>query len=306
MAAGDEGAMDVRIHPLVVMSIADHYTRDKEQLGKTRAIGTLFGQQNGRVVSVLEAFEIATKVDEKDNKKFTLELEAFEKDMKLFSEAYPDYECLGWYSTGEKPSPADADIHTQMTKYNERPLYLMMDPNKQGEQRELPITVYEQTVHVTQNVTTTAFAPTNFQISADEAERITVVHCAKVVTREEKGQSAVAAHYITLRKAIFMLNARLKMLTQFLKDVQDGKIQPDQKHLRQIKGLCNRLPTMDSDAFRADFYNEYNDGLLVTYLSAITKGTSLVNEVVDKFNVAFGQQGRRGMGGGGGPHPMMF
>jgi len=54
--------MDIRIHPLVVLHIADHYTREYQQLGKERVLGVLMGVQQGRLVNVIDAFEIAFKV----------------------------------------------------------------------------------------------------------------------------------------------------------------------------------------------------------------------------------------------------
>lgn len=44
--------MHIVVHPLVVMSIADHYTRENVQSGRERVIGTLFGTQNGRVSAI--------------------------------------------------------------------------------------------------------------------------------------------------------------------------------------------------------------------------------------------------------------
>jgi len=74
--------------------------------------------------------------------------------------------------------------------------------------------------------------------------------------------------------------------------------------------MCHRLPTMDSEQFTEDFLGEYNDALLVTYLSTITKGTHMIGDVVDKFNSTFaGSGGRRGGGMGGGmmgPGMMMY
>ena len=74
---------DIKVHPLVVMSVADHYTRDQIQIRRERVIGTLFGTQSGREVNILETFEIAWKVG-KDGK-IQVEQGAFEEDMKLCS-----------------------------------------------------------------------------------------------------------------------------------------------------------------------------------------------------------------------------
>jgi len=288
--------MNVKVHPLVVMSVADHYTRDLMQVKKDRVIGTLFGMQLGRDVDVLESFEIAWKLDADGN--IQIEQNAFEEDQKLFKSAYPTYECLGWYSTGDKPRPKDLDLHQLMTKYNERPLYLMLDPKAKSD-RELPVSVYIEEVHVDKGTTTNALVKTKFEIQADEAERITAVHCAKVVVGGgDQAGSVLLPHFVTLSKAIGQLNSRVSVLHKFLSDVQSGKQKPDQKILREIKGLCNRLPTMDSPQFTDDFLGEYNDALLVAYLSTLTKGTHMMGDVVEKFNSTFG--GRRGMPMGGG------
>ena len=65
--------------------------------------------------------------------------------------------------------------------------------------------------------------------------------------------------------------------------------------LRQVRSVCNRLPTIDSDKFRADFLTEYNDTLLVTYLATITKSAAMVNDVLEK-SVTAGVTPRRGLG----------
>ena len=84
----------------------------------------------------------------------------------------------------------------------------------------------------------------------------------------------------SLHKAVTTLRDRVGVIQQFLKDVAQGvymiwlgsellnvdmgfiefisclcqgKIQADHRLLRAVKGLCNRLPAMDSPQFRQDF-----------------------------------------------------
>jgi COP9 signalosome complex subunit 6 len=194
---------------------------------------------------------------------------------------------------------SDHDIHKTLINYNERPLYLLMNPDPPEDAKELPITLFEETISVVGDKAKTEFTKTPYEIFSDEAERITAVHCAKVLT-DDVGGSVVGPHYATLHKAIKMLNQRVKVLLQILSDMDTGKLKPDHRIMRDIKGLCNRLPTMDSREFKEDFLSEYNDDLLVVYLSSITKGTQLIGEVMDKFQVA--QQSKRG----GGMLPPMF
>jgi len=288
--------MDIRLHPLVIMSIADHSTRDRLQFKKNRSVGALFGQQKGREVKVFETVEISATIDAKS---IQFEVEGFEEDMKLFKEVYPNYELLGWYSTSAKiDNNTDPAFHQLIMKYNEKPLFLLLDPAAHEDARELPIHVFEEEIHVVGDKTTRDFVKTQFKIDSDEAERVTAVHCAKVVTDENKDQSSVTPHYANLSKAIQMLRDRIKVLHHFLSDVKSGKVKADQKVLREIKGLCNRLPTMDTPDFKQEFLLEYNDALLVTYLTALAKGEAQIADVMDKFNMTFGRQGR---GGGYGP-----
>jgi len=266
-----------------------------------RVMGLLYGQQDGRTVKVLETVEMGYK--EKDGQ-ITILQTALENDMKLFSASYPTYECLGWYSTGKKITQLHQTIHKLISKYNERPLLLLFNPFVElgsglsgSSGSDLPISLFEQTVHVAHDKVTIDFVQTKYYVAADEAERITVVHCAKSVSQSQSG-SSLTPHLSTLHKAISSLNQRTKLIHQFLTDVKNGVIVADQSLLREIKGLCNRLPTIDSAQFKQDFTQEYNDALLVTYLSCMTQGSSIMTDVIDKFNVAYQPQPKRGGGGG--------
>ena len=56
----------ISVHPLVVMSISDHYTRALYRQGKqntTRVIGLVLGQQNGLNLDVANLIEITLKPD---------------------------------------------------------------------------------------------------------------------------------------------------------------------------------------------------------------------------------------------------
>jgi len=297
--------LEIKLHPLVVMTIADHHAREKVQNKRDRVFGVLFGQQVGRVVSIYESLEISFELDLKASPPSAKGHPNLEADMKLFKECYPTYECLGWYSTGTRIDPHDTLLHAFMMTLNERPLYLIMDPSVGEDARELPIHIFTEEIHVVGDKTTKEFTKAPYKIAADEAERVTVVHCAKVVTDDDKSASSVTPHWTTLHKAVSMLAVRIRVLLQFLKDHKEGKVKADQRVLREIKALVNRLPTMSSDDFKTDFLYEYNDALLITYLTALTKGSSQINEVMDKFNLTHASSRRGGMMGMMGPMGMM-
>ena len=127
-AADGSSALQVLLHPLIVMSIADHHTRTKQAqppssassaasasaLPFVRVFGLLFGQQDNTTVNVLETVEAGYERDASG--RVVLHASALEVDMKLFGESYPQYECLGWYSTATQPQHEDADIHRVVSR----------------------------------------------------------------------------------------------------------------------------------------------------------------------------------------------
>ena len=94
-----------------------------------------------------------------------------------------------------------------------------------------------------------------------------------------------------------MLNDRVELIIKYLELVKEGKIEKDFDTLRKISSVCHRLPTVDSDQFRKDYTKEMNEVLLITYMATMTKGTNVLNDVIEKYNVCY--ERRRGGGGGG-------
>lgn len=52
------GALDVKLHPLVIINISDHFTRAKIRDNATRVFGALLGVQEGRNVEIFNSFEL--------------------------------------------------------------------------------------------------------------------------------------------------------------------------------------------------------------------------------------------------------
>jgi len=287
------GALNVALHPLVLINISDHYTRARvsSKVGNPRVIGALLGAQTGRNVEIFTSFELVYNIIEN---LVVLDLAYFKQKQEQFRKVFPTYDFLGWYSSGSEAQLSDIDIQKQVLEYNESPLYLVLNPHIPPTAKELPITIYESELHVVNDQPTMLFAKTTYKIETMEAERISVDHVAHVTPGGGGADgSRLITHLTSLHNAIKMLNLRIKIIQQFLKATQKNEIPKDHGLLRQVASLCNRLPAINTENFKEDFLNEYNDALLVTYLATITKGTSSINELVDKFNISYDRHNRR-------------
>ena len=192
----------------------------------------------------------------------------------------------------------------QIQKYNERPLYLILDPTASSTSRELPLTLYEETLH-TNLATPHSFTASSYTLHADEAERITSFHCAKL-TQKQPGQSELIPHYSTLSKAVDSLRVRLQVIHRLLCAVESGQVGVDHKVLREVKGLLRRLPVGEGETRVAEAGSEYVDGLLLGQLGVMTRVMESMAEMNGKFatlrtgnSVDVGSRGRarRGVGG---------
>ncbi|CAK9232276.1 unnamed protein product [Sphagnum jensenii] len=283
-----------KLHPLVIVNISDHYTRIKAQSGSAspppRVYGCVLGVQTGRNVEIFNSFEL--HYDATQN---VLDRAFLESKQEQYKKVFPKYDVLGWYSTGSDIQDSDMLIHKALTDINESPVYLLLNPAINHAQKDLPIAIFESELHVIEGVPSLIFVNASYTIETVEAERISVDHVAHI--KPSDGSSAatqLAAHLTGMHSAIKMLNSRIRVLHHHLVSIQKGEAPYDHSLLRQVSSLIRRLPAIDSSRFQDDFLMEYNDTLLMTYLATITKCSSTMNELVDKFNTAYDKQNRRG------------
>lgn len=65
----------------------------------------------------------------------------------------------------------------------------------------------------------------------------------------------MAEHLTAQHSAIKMLHSRVKLVLEYVKAVQGGKLRVNHEILREAYSLGHRLPVLQSDRFTTDFYN---------------------------------------------------
>eukprot|EP00753_Platysulcus_tardus_P005557 PLAT13466.1.p1 GENE.PLAT13466.1~~PLAT13466.1.p1 ORF type:complete len:307 (+),score=125.52 PLAT13466.1:531-1451(+) len=299
----EDGSADSRVglHPLVIINVSDHYTRalvqskraakgegegDSKTAEVPRILGALFGVQTGRKVEVLNSFELVFSRDGEG--KVQLDADYLEAKRSQFSQVFPAYELLGWYSAGEEVAEEDMHIHSLVSAFNENPLYLLLHPNSAGRGgKELPLSIFESELHVVADTPTMIFVKAAYAISSLEAERICVDHVAKTAPSGGGAGALVRSHMGSVENSVKMLAERVRVLRDVLAAMKAGELPMDHKLLRAIGGLVSKLPTADGDRFRTDFMSEHNDTLLIALLASMAKGALSVHDLVDKHLMAY-------------------
>uniref|UniRef100_K3WB84 COP9 signalosome complex subunit 6 n=1 Tax=Globisporangium ultimum (strain ATCC 200006 / CBS 805.95 / DAOM BR144) TaxID=431595 RepID=K3WB84_GLOUD len=296
------GERHIQVHPLVIMNVADHFTRQrcnfqqdqkkKNQSASTadankdmpQVIGALFGIQNGLDVSVYDSFEMKYDVA---NGEVQIDKEFLTSRIQQFSQVFPGFELLGWYTVGTKVSPTDLVTHKSVMEFNESPLFMLLDPVSKGlsTKKKLPIVLFESELHVLNGSPTMLFVKTPFKVETSETEGISVDHISKIAPIGDSSKSSLHPYLGNVRDAIKMLDRQVDVMVRFLQAMKNGEAPMDHNLLRHISSICNQLPAMTSQSFDAAFLQEYNDALLVSYLATLTKGATNANTIVDRFTV---------------------
>lgn len=72
------------MHPLVLLSVADHHARSIGKSSNKRIVGVLLGQDNGKIVNVANSFAVPFEEDEKDSKTWFLDHNYIEQMWLMF------------------------------------------------------------------------------------------------------------------------------------------------------------------------------------------------------------------------------
>eukprot|EP00303_Exanthemachrysis_gayraliae_P008677 CAMPEP_0206006886 /NCGR_PEP_ID=MMETSP1464-20131121/5435_1 /ASSEMBLY_ACC=CAM_ASM_001124 /TAXON_ID=119497 /ORGANISM="Exanthemachrysis gayraliae, Strain RCC1523" /LENGTH=285 /DNA_ID=CAMNT_0053380373 /DNA_START=25 /DNA_END=882 /DNA_ORIENTATION=+ len=281
------------------MNISEHYTRLRAQVPKDqpassiRVFGCLLGTLEGRNVDIANSFEV--KASTTDGTNYTFDVEFLKTRLEQYKKVFKDYDLLGWYSTGSGVQGGDEVLHRLIGEITESPMYLVLNPTPDAAAQDLPIVIYESVMHIVNDNPTMQLEEASYKIHSIDSERISVDHVANISSTGDGPEgAALVSHLHGQRSAVKMLSDRIQVVQAYLVAVQRGDIPADQAVLRQINGLCNSLPTAAaSGKFSEDFLRDYVDTLMVTFLTSVTQSTGTINDVIDKFHMAYERYARR-------------
>ncbi|MES1913951.1 MAG: hypothetical protein MHM6MM_006094 [Cercozoa sp. M6MM] len=234
-----------KIHPLVVLNIADHHARRNPNLTSPKqlfherghvVVGALFGTQEGAIANVADSFEVSFTVSESGQ--LVADEEALTTDVQLYKEVFPQHEVLGLYATGAidgVPEQLMSLYRLCRQRFSESPLLLLLDPrptlpdttkdaDDDGLDVDLPIKLYEQIVRNVDGNVRTSMEPQVFSVVADDAERICTEHVAQSVYHAgtTAQHSKMTRHLRPLREALQALLLRVARITEHLQQVRNN------------------------------------------------------------------------------------
>lgn len=270
-------AVSISLHPLVLMNISDQYTRQlAETAVKSQVFGILVGSIKDRNIHIQNSFEAPHTLQ--DNQ-ILLDLDFIQRRLAMILEIFPQFEFLGWYSTGAF-SPKDMEIQKTLMNFSEQQLYLNFNTTLTTSEETLPVDIYETHVIVSENFTNYEFRKAQYSIETTDSERISVDFVSKkgAGTGDSSQYTSEINNFLS---ALRLFKKRLALLVSLVEGSQ--KIRNDRRIMRKVNEICNRIPVMPAYEIENKFNTEIGEELLVVLVSAMTKGSYHLGELVEKF-----------------------
>ncbi|KAK9454481.1 hypothetical protein V1511DRAFT_502120 [Dipodascopsis uninucleata] len=175
---GGSSDLTIGLHPLALLNISDYFTR--AHLSRSMMVGGLIGRQDGRDVSIEQAFEF------KLTDGGTIDENLFSTKLEQYKAVFPDLYFIGWFhiplAPPYEPTEDILGLHEFLARFhNDTPPLLMilnarLALESTGELSRLPITIYE-TVIVENGQP--QFVEVMHRIESSEAEHIGILYVAK-------------------------------------------------------------------------------------------------------------------------------
>jgi len=268
---------DVVVHPIVLLSVVDHYNRVAKGTSK-RVVGTLLGEVVDLKLHITNCFGIPFEEDPRDPQVWFLDHNFHESMFAMFKKVNAKERVVGWYSTGPKIKPSDLSIHELFRRYCPEPILVVMDV--QPKDIELPMEAYYSVQENTSDeVFKRTFLHVNSTVGAFEAEEVGVEHLLRDI--KNASASTLAVRVGDKIGALKGLAARLREISAYLSSVVAGKLPMNQEIIYQLQEIFNLLPDQDSEELVRSFAMETNDMMLALYLGSTLRSTVALHNLIN-------------------------
>jgi 26S proteasome regulatory subunit N8 len=270
----------VAVHPIVLLSVVDHYNRSA--LGTNRrVVGALLGEYIDDKVDVTNCYALPFEEDPKDKKVWFVDHIYSEDMLEMFQKINHKEKIVGWYSSGPKIRPHDIEINEVFRKYCENPVFVIIDVKEDNESLGIPTESYTMKEEVDKDgQLIKTFFKLNTTIEASLPEEIGVEFMLRDIndTNREGNITKLANDKVMSFKALIK---RLNEIKNYLEKIINQTIPTNPQIIYNIQEIFNYLPNFDTESVIKAMSIQTNNNYLVLYLSWITKTIVALHKLIN-------------------------
>jgi 26S proteasome regulatory subunit N8 len=270
----------VVIHPLVLLSVVDHFNRMGKIGSHKRVVGVLLGNWSSKgVLDICNSFAVPFDEDEKDKTVWFLDHDYLEHMAGMFKKVNAREKIVGWYHTGPKLHQNDVKINELVRRYCSSSVLVIIDakPRDLG----LPTEAYRavEEVHEDGTPTTKSFEHVPSEIGAEEAEEVGVEHLLRDIKDTTIG--TLSQRVTNQLQGLKGLSSQLTDIRNYLDQVVRGQLPVNHQIVYQLQDIFNLLPDVTNPDFVKAMYVKTNDQMLVVYATALTRSIIALNNLIN-------------------------
>ncbi|KAJ1401652.1 26S proteasome regulatory subunit N8 [Ochromonadaceae sp. CCMP2298] len=275
---GAADATEVIIHPLVLLSVTDHYNRVAKDTRK-RVVGVLLGSRVKNRVDITNSFAVPFEEDLNNPTVWFLDHNFLESMFWMFKKVNTREEMMGFYSSGPKIKENDLKISSLFRRFcTNEPVFAIIDvrPGVVG----IPTTSYEAVdeVEAEGKEIQRVFKHVSCTIEADEAEEVGVEHLLRDINDPSTGTLALEVQHKV--SGLTGLLARLSEIRAYLERVIEGRIPINNQITYNLQNIFNLLPNLNVEELVKSLFVKTNDIHLVLYVSALVRSVLALHDLL--------------------------
>jgi 26S proteasome regulatory subunit N8 len=270
----------VVIHPLVLLSVVDHFNRMGKIGSHKRVVGVLLGSWSSKgVLDVSNSFAVPFDEDDKEKTVWFLDHDYLEQMSSMFKKVNAREKVVGWYHTGPKLHQNDVQINELIRRYCSSSVLVIIDakPRELG----LPTEAYRavEEVHEDGTPTTKSFEHVTSEIGAEEAEEVGVEHLLRDIKDTTIG--TLSQRVTNQLAGLRGLSSQLGDIKDYLHQVSTGQLPVNHQIIYQLQDIFNLLPDVTHPEFVKALYVKTNDQMLVVYASSLCRSIIALHNLIN-------------------------
>jgi 26S proteasome regulatory subunit N8 len=271
----------VMIHPLVLLSVVDHYYRIAKDT-KKRVVGVLLGswKANNTILDISNSFALPFEEDEKEPAIWFLDHNYLENMWAMFRKVNARERIIGWYHTGPKLHSSDLDINEVIKRFTPHPALVIIDVHYR--EIGLPTNAY-MAVEETQlqgKASKWTFQHLPTEMTAEEAEDIGVEHLLRDVRGDMAG--SLSSRLLSLINSLQGMCHRLDRICRYLDEVSQGNYPINQDIIYNMQDVlfhASGLDGLDESRLKA-LATKGGDSLFVLYVASLIRSIIAVHNLI--------------------------
>lgn len=273
----------VIVHPLVLLSVVDHYTRVAKDTSR-RVVGVLLGEiTRGGKVDITNSYAIPFEEDPNDLTAWYVDKQYHQEMYGMFRKVAAAEKIVGWYSTGPKIKQVDIEINELFREYTPDPVFVIIDVNPSHSKLEIPtqayISIESRPEEQSKSMNRRQFKHLICEIGAYEAEEVGVEHLLRGVV--DSTESSLADHIGAKLNSLRGLKNRLNDINKYLDNVVQGNLPINNSIIYNLQDIFSYIPDLGVTDLVKSFSVNSNDNHMIIYLSSIVRSILSLHDLIN-------------------------